>query len=331
LNDDDVSAVGHTYRIGTVSRLTGVPADTLRVWERRYGVVAPVRADSGTRLYGSEDVSRLTLIKRLVDRGDAISSVANLSLEQLRERYRGAGLPEPAADLERPHRVLVIGPSLPNRLRREVDQISGIDIIGLFDSPEAYARAAKQSASIDLAIFEYPTVHGDQVREIAELATRIGASRTVVVYGFANRSTLDRLDTRRVLVRRAPVDPRELLDWCVRTALSRPLAEPSDDEVDVDLSRPLPPRRFSDLELIEIGAASPSVRCECPHHLVDLLQSLNAFERYSAECEDRNADDAALHAYLHAATAQARATIESALARVVVAEGIMTGAAGGES
>ncbi len=90
MSDQSVSDPGKTYRIGAVSRLTGVPADTLRVWERRYHVVTPIRSEAGTRLYGSEDVGRLTLIKRLVDRGDAISSVANLSLTELRERMRGA-------------------------------------------------------------------------------------------------------------------------------------------------------------------------------------------------------------------------------------------------
>ena len=79
-----------TYRIGAVSRLTGVPADTLRVWERRYSVVTPYRAESGTRLYGPEDVGRLTLIKRLVDRGDAISSVANLTLARSIELHAAA-------------------------------------------------------------------------------------------------------------------------------------------------------------------------------------------------------------------------------------------------
>jgi len=64
------------------------------------------------------------------------------------------------------------------------------------------------------------------------------------------------------------------------------------------------------------------VRCECPHHLVQLVSNLAAFETYSQECENRNADDAALHAFLHAATAHARATLESALARVIEAEGI---------
>jgi hypothetical protein len=52
------------------------------------------------------------------------------------------------------------------------------------------------------------------------------------------------------------------------------------------------------------------------------VSSLSAFEAYSQECENRSPDDAALHAYLHAATAHARATLEAALARVIEAEGI---------
>jgi hypothetical protein len=55
---------------------------------------------------------------------------------------------------------------------------------------------------------------------------------------------------------------------------------------------------------------------------VQLVNSLAAFEQYSRECENRNAEDAALHAFLHAATAQARAIMEAALARVVEAEGL---------
>ena len=38
------------YTIGRVAALTGVPVATLRAWERRYGVVEPVRTDSGYRL-----------------------------------------------------------------------------------------------------------------------------------------------------------------------------------------------------------------------------------------------------------------------------------------
>ena len=53
------------YRIGAVSRLTGISTDNLRVWERRYQTVTPARTDSGDRYYSSEDISRLKLIKML--------------------------------------------------------------------------------------------------------------------------------------------------------------------------------------------------------------------------------------------------------------------------
>lgn len=328
LTDQDAAIPGHTYRIGAVSRLTGVPADTLRVWERRYSVVSPVRSDSGTRLYGPDDVSRLTLIKRLVDRGDAISSVANLTLDQLRERIRGTDLPERESQPERPCRVMVIGSSLAARVRLEAPLLDDIDFIGLYDSRAAFLEAERPAIAPDLAVLEYPTVHGDQVREIGELAARCGAARAILVYTFASRATLDRFDARRLIPKRAPLNPRELRQWC----MSRPAQLPAEDAEDsaLDLSLPIPLRRFADADLLRIAAASPSVRCECPHHLVDLVLSLNAFERYSAECEDRNTEDAALHAYLHASTARARTLMEAALARVVAAEGIALAAPQGE-
>lgn len=309
-----------TYRIGAVSRLTGVPADTLRVWERRYAVVTPFRADSGTRLYGPEDVGRLTLIKRLVDRGDAISSVANLSLAQLRDRVSGADLPEPEGGLGRPCRVAVLGASLSDRLRRESAALAGLELVGLYDGPESFLASVRDLAP-DLVLFDYPTVHDSQVREIASLMSQSGAARGLLIYHFAARGTLERLEGRRILSRRAPVDVAEFRRWCL--SLHRvPRQAEGQDESEADIALPIPARRFTDRELAQIATASTTVRCECPHHLVDLVSALAAFEHYSEECEVRHADDAALHAFLHVSTARARSIIETALAKVVAAEGI---------
>ena len=41
-----------------------------------------------------------------------------------------------------------------------------------------------------------------------------------------------------------------------------------------------------------------------------------------SQCANRDADDAALHHYLHQTTAEARQLIESALEKVIAAEGI---------
>lgn len=55
--------------IAAVERETGLGKDTLRVWERRYGFPRPERDENGDRLYPAEQIGRLRLIKRLMDRG----------------------------------------------------------------------------------------------------------------------------------------------------------------------------------------------------------------------------------------------------------------------
>jgi hypothetical protein len=118
-----------------------------------------------------------------------------------------------------------------------------------------------------------------------------------------------------------PVDISEVRRLC--HALNVGPVEPVSNRLGgVELGGELPVRRFSDAQLAKVAAASVSVRCECPHHLVDLINGLSAFERYSQECEVLNVDDAALHAMLHAATAHARSIIEAALQRVIEIDGL---------
>jgi DNA-binding transcriptional MerR regulator/methylmalonyl-CoA mutase cobalamin-binding subunit len=77
-----------TYPIRAVSKLTGIPVDNLRAWERRYQAIKPVRNDR-ERLYDDADVQRLILLRQAVDRGHAIGKLAVLSnpeLEQINAR-----------------------------------------------------------------------------------------------------------------------------------------------------------------------------------------------------------------------------------------------------
>ena len=74
-----MSDTNPTYRSGAAARLAGVPVETLRVWERRYGLTEPARSARGQRQYSLEDVRRLGLIKQLVDAGNAIGALAHLN------------------------------------------------------------------------------------------------------------------------------------------------------------------------------------------------------------------------------------------------------------
>lgn len=75
-------------RIGEVSRRTGVAVETLRAWERRYGLLAPARTEGGHRLYREADVARVEAMQRLLVAGWTASAAAR---EVLRDP--GAVLP----------------------------------------------------------------------------------------------------------------------------------------------------------------------------------------------------------------------------------------------
>ncbi len=57
------------YNIGVVSRMTGIPENTLRMWERRYNFPAPTRTDGGHRLYSPQQVARVRWVKQRIDQG----------------------------------------------------------------------------------------------------------------------------------------------------------------------------------------------------------------------------------------------------------------------
>lgn len=69
--------------IASVERDTGIGKDTLRVWERRYGFPAPLRDAQGERAYPLEQVQRLRLLKRLLDRGHRPGRVVPVGLDEL--------------------------------------------------------------------------------------------------------------------------------------------------------------------------------------------------------------------------------------------------------
>jgi DNA-binding transcriptional MerR regulator/methylmalonyl-CoA mutase cobalamin-binding subunit len=74
---------GLTLSIGAVSRATGVPANTLRTWERRYGFPKPLRTEGGQRAYDASIVPHLIEIARALDRGLRPREALTASREEL--------------------------------------------------------------------------------------------------------------------------------------------------------------------------------------------------------------------------------------------------------
>jgi DNA-binding transcriptional MerR regulator len=64
---DDAAADGKRYyRIGEVSKLTGIEAYVLRYWESQFRWMAPAKSRSQQRLYRKRDIDIILLIKRLL-------------------------------------------------------------------------------------------------------------------------------------------------------------------------------------------------------------------------------------------------------------------------
>lgn len=76
------------FNIAAAERDTGLSKDTLRVWERRYGFPNPKRDTSGERLYSSQEIEQLRVLKRLVDAGERPGQLMTLSMAELMERLQ---------------------------------------------------------------------------------------------------------------------------------------------------------------------------------------------------------------------------------------------------
>lgn len=71
------------YPVRLVAKLTGLSADIIRAWEKRYAVVDPVRGPRGARLYSTSDIDRLRALAAAVAAGRSIGDVAHLGSAEL--------------------------------------------------------------------------------------------------------------------------------------------------------------------------------------------------------------------------------------------------------
>ena len=67
-------------RIGAFARRVGVTPELLRAWERRYGLLQPVRSPGGFRLYTDHDAERVTRMRRALDEGLSAAEAARAAL-----------------------------------------------------------------------------------------------------------------------------------------------------------------------------------------------------------------------------------------------------------
>jgi hypothetical protein len=79
---------------------------------------------------------------------------------------------------------------------------------------------------------------------------------------------------------------------------------------------------YTERQLGRLLEITSQVQCECPNQLASIVLTLQSYERYTSDCENRNAEDAEIHRMLYAETAKARAIMEAALTKLCAFEHI---------
>lgn len=74
------------YTIKDIEKMSGIKAHTIRIWERRYGLVIPKRTDTNIRYYSDEDLRELLNISILNKNGMRISNIAELDKDEIDKR-----------------------------------------------------------------------------------------------------------------------------------------------------------------------------------------------------------------------------------------------------
>ncbi len=74
------------YSIKDLERISGIKAHTIRIWEKRYGIVRPQRTESNIRFYCDTEVKKLMNIAILLSHGYKISRLAGLDADELSKK-----------------------------------------------------------------------------------------------------------------------------------------------------------------------------------------------------------------------------------------------------
>lgn len=316
----------HQYGIGAVAKMTGLTDHTIRVWERRYDAVVTQRAPNGRRVYSAADVEKLGYLKRLTDQGFSIGQIASGSIEALREQLQSVRDMSAAAVPEQVG-IAVLGDYLPAQLLSHDRNLSPLQVRVADNNRDRFAVDLRCHPA-DIVILESPILDAQVSEQLIEYMRVCGAERGIIIYSFGRSRDVELARQSNVVVIRGPVDVDQVHAAVVR-AFTQPLVAEAcpekrqrEDDSEWSLTGAVAPRLFNQQQLTNLANAVSAVDCECPQHLAQLVSDLSAFEMYSANCENRNDDDAALHRYLHQTTAQARALIEVALEKVADMEGI---------
>lgn len=315
------------YRIGAVSKLSGVPVPTLRVWQTRYNAFSPSTTAGQHRLYNEADLRKAALLKSLTGQGHSIGLIAGLPTAQLLQLLQtgsdmaDASRQTPSSADDAPGAWAVVGQALASRLQSET--FSAARLAGPLPVQQVWADLAEAldgqlNHAPEMLVVSVNNLNDRTARQIQALCLQHAARQTVVLYGFGQMQAIARLERAGCLVHREPMNDADLAD--ILQSARPPLSAPA--WTTNGPNPPIPPRQFSDRVLQRVANTPNEVLCECPRHVAELIGQLGRFEDYSRDCLNQSPKDAELHTQLNIMAGTARALFEKALRMVAAHEGI---------
>lgn len=285
------------YRIGTVANLTGINVERLRAWERRYGLT-PAHRVGKTRFYSGEQLARLEKLRTLSDNGHPISSIVELSDEELDKRLAGQRKPgqRPAGRI----RTGLIGPNLLVLEQRSAPE--ELDVVGRWANMAAFCSDQSAVSVLNSVIVQLPVLLHRQIEQIRRYCPD---SSVVAIYQFATPRELASVQEAGVPTLPWPVTWADIEAAAEAASVATPVPEQAS------------PRSFTDDELIAIAVSSEDEASGCARHLVELITQLNAFADYSEEYAASDAEQPETFERVHAEACQARSQLERALSSLL--------------
>ena len=111
------------FRIGDVSRLTGIESYVLRFWEGEFPSLAPKKSSNGQRQYRRKDVETVLEIKRLLyDEGYTIAGARKALRDRAKQKKKPKGEVQSALPFPVPGPSQEGSPDL-SGVRRELQEI----------------------------------------------------------------------------------------------------------------------------------------------------------------------------------------------------------------
>ena len=331
IDRDDSSMAIH--KIGAVSKFSGVPTYTLRVWESQHATFEPRKTAGQHRLYSDDDVLKATLLKRLIEQGHAISNIGRLGTQSLNALLLNQGTTNHLSGMAQSDgdqdtvSIAIVGLALATRLGTKKFTLNfrsnPVQITDVFtDLTQALASDIQQTP--DVLLVKLSSLHATTQLDLHRMAAHCGASQVILLYNFGPEHIVESLKSAGMLARREPVSDSDLSDLIqsARATYNSIKAGPSTAATTVK------PRQYSEETLARVAAMPATVVCECPRHVAEIISQLGSFEQYSMECLNASTEDAHLHAYLSTVAGSARALFERALQVIADHEGIELGQEG---